>query len=252
MVIGAMVFYAAVGVLALVLASTNGAGQANARTGHDISLGPTMRLFAEEPPAAYAAGVLTFFELVLKAMVVALPVLIASELHLSRSAIGLLGGATVAGGLAGFWWAATMRPSQSENLMRPLMLGTVVAAGLLALASHMPFDDLREGVAVIALAPLGATVGLCLTLAPIAARAVLTHRAPVDHQGRVFATQGFGTNLVVMLPLALAGIGTELAGSGVTFWLLAITGMLALAAFEMLLARSPEPLALEPAFERAD
>jgi hypothetical protein len=252
MVAGAVVFYAAVGLLAVWLALHAPRSESVARAKGDVSLGPTLRLFGQEPSAAYAAGVLTFFELVLKAMVVAIPVLIASELHLGHAAIGSLAAATIAGGVAGFWWAATMRPAQSEEIMRPLMLGTIVAAGLLAVASHASLDDLPGALVVAGLAPLGATVGLCLTLAPIAARAVLTHRAPIDHQARVFATQGFGTNVVVMFPLALAGIGTELAGSGATFWFLGITGLLALAALETLLSRTSARELPAPAFEPID
>lgn len=249
---GALVLYVVAFGLAAWLAAVQPGAEPDGLPHRSLSLGPTLRFFGAEPTAAYAAGVLTFFELVLKAMVVAIPVFLASEMHMGRPALAVLGGMTVSGGLAGFWLAAVMRPRQSEALMRPLMVGIVIVAGLLAIASHAAFDDVLHVVLVACMAPLAATVGLCLTLAPITARSVLTQRAPLHHQARVFATQGFGTNVVVMIPLALAGIGTELAGSGATFWLLALTGMGAVAAMELLLVRVPGQLALEPAFEPVD
>lgn len=235
MIAGALVFTTATaGVAMPLLVAGRFSQHAGKHERMTVSLMPTLRFFGSEPLAGYAAGVLTFFELVMKAMVVALPVLAMRELRLGDASVILLAGGVVVGGAIGFLWAANMRPTRSESLMRPMMIGVSLVAFLLALSGNNMLNGTEEPVLTTGLLPLAVAVGLCLTLAPIAARAVLTDRAPIGHQARVFATQGFGTNVAVIVPLAIAGAGTELAGAAATFWLLAVLGAASVLAMELL------------------
>ena len=233
--------YLVVGILSLCLRIGPVAGPARvvARTG--ISIGPTLRFFGTERWAGYSAVVLTFFELVVKVMVVALPVLAIEEMGLGKPALGILGAAAIAGGGVGFIWAANMRPARAEEVLRPMMVAVDATSALFATASHGFLNGAGETGILTGLVPLALVSGLTLTLAPIAARAVLTGRAPIEQQARVFATQGFATNLAVVIPLALLGVSTEVAGAGTTFWLLAVVGAASIAAFELLGSPAPAP-----------
>jgi hypothetical protein len=239
MILGAVVTYAVVGTLTLAMGCVqrNNGLCASACNRPGLSLRPTLHFFASDPAAAYASGLLAFFELALKGLAVAVPIFLLTELRLDPAQLGALGVATVAGAAAGLWIAGELRPAQTRDMMRPLFAGMVALAGMLAVISQgLPMPAGAE-IGLAGLVPIAAGLGLCLSLAPIGARAVLTHRAPLEHQGRVFATQGMLSNVVVIVPLAVAGVGTEVAGTVTTFLFLAIAGAGMLVALEYGLPR---------------
>jgi hypothetical protein len=200
-------------------------------------LGPTIQFFATDAPAAYAAALLAFFELALKAMAVAIPIFLLTELDLDRRQLALLAAPAVAGAAVGFWVAGQLRPEQAGDLMRPLFAAIAAMAAALAMVSQgLPMPAGAE-VGLAGMVPVAAVLGLCLSLAPIAARAVLTHRAPVEHQARVFATEGVLSNVIVIVPLTLAGVGTEVIGTVTTFLFLAVVGAAMLMTLEYALPR---------------
>lgn len=252
MVLGALVTYAAVGFLTLAMLWRQQEQMVSVPRCERkwVSLRPTLRFFAMDPAAAYASGLLAFFELALKGMAVAIPIFLFQELRLSHEELGALAAPTIAGAAAGFWLAGQMEPSQGHQVLRPLFAGMVALTGMLAVISQgLPLPAGAE-IGLAGLVPVGAGLGVCLSLAPIGARAVLTHRAPAEHQASVFATQGALSNVAVILPLTVAGVGTEMAGTVTTFLFLAVAGGAMLIALELCLPRlcPAVPVALpEPA-----
>jgi hypothetical protein len=79
---------------------------------------------------------------------------------------------------------------------------------------------------VIAL-PASFVLGLAFSGALISARVTLTGTAPVGQQARIFATQGTLTEALLVLPLLLTGVGTEVAGARATLGAIGIVAVLA-------------------------
>src|SRR5690606_14416220 len=88
----------------------------------------------------------------------------------------------------------------------------------------------------VAALPVAFLLGLCFAGALVSARMVLSETAPIGHQARVCATQLTLTEAVLILPLALAGVGTEVAGARVALLVLGVTGVGLLLMLEGLLA----------------
>ncbi|MGI8927646.1 MAG: hypothetical protein ACR2HN_13540, partial [Tepidiformaceae bacterium] len=82
--------------------------------------------------------------------------------------------------------------------------------------------------------PVAFLLGASLCVALVACRAALTEAAPAGQQARVFAVKLTFTEVMIALPLLLAGVGTEFAGARLT---LAAVGGIALCG--LLLLESP-------------
>ena len=235
MVGGAAVVFAGVGLLASFVGK-RARVERSARAG--MSLMPALRLLRDDHSVAYASGLLIYFELSLKAMIVAIPILAFRELDLGVTAVTglLLAGGT--GALAGIWVATTqLGPEGAGRLARPVFASIVALTFMLTIfASGVPWVP-GAAIDVAGLVPVAAGLGLCAALAPVCGRAVLSGHAPGTQQARVFATQGVLSDLVVVLPLAIAGIGTSVAGTGTTFLFLAVVGFASLLCLEYGLPR---------------
>lgn len=237
---GAMVAGAAVGFAGVaLLASFAGRRvpvERSERRG--MTLTPVLRLLRDNEPVAYASALLIYFEFSLKAMIVAIPILAFQELELGMAAVTGLLLAGGAGALAGLWLAAAQPgPEGAGRLARPVFASLVALMLMLTIfANGVP---LVPGAAIdmAGLVPVAAGLGLCAALAPVCGRAVLSGHAPGTHQARIFATQGLLSDLVVVLPLAIAGIGTSVAGASTTFLFLAVVGFASLLSLEFGLPR---------------
>jgi len=232
---GAAGVFAAVGLLALFVARRTAVGK-RARTG--VSLMPALRLLRDDDSVAYASGLLIYFELSVKAMVVALPILAFRELDLGVTALTGLGLAGATGAFTGIWMVTTqLGPDGAARLARPVFASIVALTATLAVfANGVPLVP-GAAIDVAGLVPVAAGLGLCAALAPVCGRAVLSRQAPATHQARVFATQGLLSDLVAVVPLAIAGIGTSMAGAGTTFLFLAVVGFASLLCLEFALPR---------------
>jgi hypothetical protein len=209
-----------------------------------FSFRETFSFLAGEPRAAYAVGLLAFADIAIKGMSVALPAYFVSDLQLSRAGMIMVVAPGIAGVVLGMIWAARgFTLHSAPRLMRLTLLGSVVAVvalavldrGLHAATTHLnplPFGLPDYNPSTVVALPVALLLGICLSLAPVGARAVLSEVAPQSHQGRVFASQMTLTHLVVMVPLGFAGVGTQLAGPRITFGLIAGLGILVLLVLE--------------------
>jgi hypothetical protein len=187
-----------------------------------------------------------------RSLLLALPLYLLAELELTTPGIAGLMAVAAVGGLGGFIWVRQERAGSSpDRLIRMLRAAMVAAiASSLALAilaealsltfsySQLPsLPDVRSipPLNVLVALPFFAVLGAVFTATPIAGRALLSARAPASSQGRVFAAQGTLSNLLVLLPLAIATAGTELIGARGTLLFVAITGSAVLFALERVL-----------------
>ena len=65
-----------------------------------------MRFFGAEPRALYAVGMLAFFDVMIKSLVVTAPIYLRTELELGQMQLVMLVGTGIAGALAGLAWAS--------------------------------------------------------------------------------------------------------------------------------------------------
>jgi MFS family permease len=233
MVAAAIVAYCCVLGIALFLAYRLG-GTRFARPEHEAkraSLAPTLRFLSRDPRAIWAVGLLVFAELAMKSTAVSLPLYFKEDLRLADWQTVALIATGLVGLVIGLAWAGrTLTMNLASRAMRAVMVITVfsvlalagLSTGLQELAAHSQIEQLERfqgslnmGFAVAL--PVALLMGLCLSIAPVTARTVLSETAPRGHHGRVFATQGAFTDLVLVLPLLLAGFGTDFAGARVTF-----------------------------------
>lgn len=239
----ALACYCAVVVLAIDLSSQLGDPTSRAGARVHYTFRDTFRYFAREKGAAYAAVLLAFGEIAVKAMAIALPVYVLNDLELAQSQTIAIALAGVVGAASGLLWAGRQLHLHSQlPVMRLILVGIVVsmislvAAGQLlaasARASGLPlpdyFGDQRDVSFAVAI-PIALLLGLCFAVGPIGARAILTATAPEGQQGRAFAMQATFTDSLVIVPLMLAGAGAELAGTWTTFLLVAALGAVVLA-----------------------
>jgi len=253
--------YAVVVGLAALTALQLGSNVAIASRHHAFRLRPAMRYYATQPGAVYAGALLTFGELAMKVMVVALPVYLTRDLGLRDLQTGVLvvpGGIAAAAGL--FWAGRSLHVHIAPQVMRLTLLGTAV--GILALAGLgdalagvaglsggllTPFDNGTHMSLAVAI-PVSVLLGICFGVAPVGSRTLLSATAPHDQQGRVFAMQSTATDVLALAPLLLAGVGVEFAGAQSTF---AVIGVAGLAVF-LLLESSKVPVTTgwQPVVER--
>jgi hypothetical protein len=213
-----------------------------------FSVGWAWRFFARERHAGYALGLLTFTDLATKAAPVAVPRYLTGVLGLNgQQALAALVVAGAGTGIALLWSVRGFSTLRAAELMRVALFGAVVAlisligltagvgeasesAGLAALASLA--ESPLAGFAVVL--PVALVLGFCLGIAPIAARAVLTDRAPAGQQARVFASQATCSHATVALPLMVAGFSTEYAGAQTTLAAIAVLGLVMLLLLELM------------------
>lgn len=218
-----------------------------------------LHYFLRSSSAGYAGILLAFGELSSKALFVAIPVYINEELALGNTQQILLIAPAVAGGIAGLAWGSrSMRIQKAAPALRLCLFATVgsvialavlgpVVAGV-ARSSDWTLLSMLEssrGLSILILTPVGLLLGFCFTLTPIAGRAILTSTAPAGQHGRVFAMQGMFSDLVCILPLAVTGLSTEMAGARSTFLLVGAIGLALVVALELTRLRSMRPLVLE-------
>jgi MFS family permease len=214
------------------------------RARHAFRFRSAVRYYRREPHAVYAGALLAFGELSMKAMAVALPVYFARDLRLEATQTGLLVVPGAIAAILGLLWAfRSLHVHVAPQVMRLTLLGTAV--GVLALSGlgqalagiaemgHTPVGVLDDGstMSLVVAIPVSILLGICLGVAPVGGRTILSATAPREQQSRVFAMQSTVTDILAIAPTLLAGVGVELAGARVTF---AVIGVLGLAAFFLL------------------
>lgn len=212
---------------------------------HAFDVSMTFRFYRTERRALYAATLLAFTEVSLKGLTVALPSYLREELTMNAVQLGGVVVVAAVGTLIGLVWCgrsltierapAAMRMTlvmMSASLLALAVLGSMMAgaadAGSFAVSGGgVPFDP------TLAIAfPLGLALGAAVSVSLIGARSVLTETAPPRHHSRVFATQSVLNDLVVLVPLLLAGVGTEMLGSRAIFAVIGALGVVSLFALE--------------------
>lgn len=204
-----------------------------------FDLGTTFRFLTSDVRAAYAVVLLAFCQLALKALVITLPPFVSDDLGLSLPQVVVVAAVAGLGGVAGFFWTSrTLTLRVAPKALRVTLLLIVVSLVTLAalnarfIASPgldgfevlQPLNLLRASSYALPFS-IAAVLAMSLTVAPIGARTILTETAPREHQARVFATQAIVTDVAVMLPLLLSGLGTQFAGARVTLIILAAIGL---------------------------
>lgn len=261
MLVAAAAVYVAVSLVAAALATRLRPREAGYRAPahRAFAFGGTFRFFLREPRAAYAVGLLTFTDITTKSLLIAVPVYLKANLGLSRPEIISLLALGVAGaGLGLLWTGRSLTPHSAARAMRLTLTGMVVALLVLVVVGHTVGEvtELSQATVVAAfgaapsagfvvVSPVALVLGLCFSIAPIGARAVLTETAPAGQQARVFAAQALVTHALVVLPLLLAGAGTQSAGPRATLAVVGVAGLLVMAALEAfhLHRRAATPLA---------
>lgn len=262
---GAAVVYVLVVVLTFVVAARTRGQEAEYRAParQAFSFRETMSFFSHEPRATYAVGLLSFMDMATKCAVIALPAYLMTELDLSRPGVVAIAVPGVLGALLGlFWVGRSFSLADAPRVMRLTLLGTVVSVLALAALDHglglanlawrasiVPHVEIGMNSGIVVAIPVALLLGICVAVAPVGARAVLSATAPHGQQARVFASQAMFTEFLIILPLLLAGFGTELAGPRVTFGFVAGVGVVLMLVLEALtaplraLAPTPVPAA---------
>lgn len=204
-----------------------------------FDLGTTFRFLASDARAAYAVVLLAFCQLAMKALMITLPPYVVDDLDLSVRQLAVIAAVAALGGVAGFYWTSrtlTLRVAPRALkwtllliVLSLLTLSTlsarfIVTPGVDGLDVLQPLNLLRASSFAVPFS-IAAVLAMSLTVAPIGARTILTETAPREHQARVFATQSIVTDVVVLLPILLSGVGTEFAGARVTLIVLAAVGL---------------------------
>ena len=210
-----------------------------------LHFGRALRFFGGEPRALYAVGMLAFFDVMIKSLVVTAPIFLRTELELGQIQLTMLVGTGVAGALVGLAWAARHRTSaRTVESMR-----WALAAPLLGLFALAPVGDGLATLTVygasvdfggstlfligsFAALPAVFVLGASLSVAPVIARSVLTATAPLNQQGRVFAAESILSSLLVIPGLLAASMATDLLSARVTVIAIAVLGSLVFVALE--------------------
>jgi MFS family permease len=192
-----------------------------------LGLRHTLRFFGGEPRARYAAGLLAFADLSTRVMLVALPLYLRAELDVGSAQTAVLVATGAAGvGLGLLWAGRSLSMRLAPRAMRLTLFAAVISALALSGLGHalsaivglgsLPvlgaLDDPQPASFALAL-PAMLVLGASFSVAGIAARSVISETAPALHQARVFASVATFTDLVVIVPLALAGLTAELLGA---------------------------------------
>jgi MFS-type transporter involved in bile tolerance (Atg22 family) len=216
-----------------------------------FSFGETFRFLGGEPRAAYAIALLAFTEMTMKGAVIAVPRYLMKNLELNDAELLMVLALGALGAAAGLIWVMRWLTRRASGRVMRLTLAAVACTLLLlallqpmaiavgrATGAGLPTQIGTSDLLGLALALLAALVlGLCFSLAPVAARAVLTDTAPVGQHARVFASQATLAHAAVIVPLLLAGAGTQYAGPRPILALLGLTGLALLLVLERLWPR---------------
>ena len=243
--------------------SSNPSSPSAART-PALGLRHTLSFFGGEPRARYAAGLLAFADLSTRVMLVALPLYLRAELEVSAVQTVLLVAAGGVGVVLGLVWAArSLTIRLAPRAMRLTLFAAIIAAVMLSGFGHAvsaflapgpipglgAFDDPRPASFAVAL-PAMLAFGASFSVAGVAARSVISATAPSQHQARVFASVATLSDLIVIVPLALAGLTAELLGARLVLLLFGTAGLLVLVLLEVVsTGRRIPSLAIAP--ERA-
>ncbi|MBA4180875.1 MAG: hypothetical protein C0506_09830 [Anaerolinea sp.] len=228
---------------------------------HAFNFRRTCRFFQREALARDAVTALAMKALVTQGIIVALPLYLSHDIGLGKEALAFLLAPGIAGTVIGLIWAApAVTKERAGWFMRAGILGMTVGLfalaaldyGLIAVYEYTPLEALvnfevsMNTTFVVAL-PVALLIGLSLSLALVAARVALTETAPLGQQARVFAVQGTLTEMIVVAPLLLMGVGTQYAGARP---MLAAIGLIGAVAF-ILIEHPRFKLAPRPALEPA-
>lgn len=255
----AAVMYAGVVALTAMLAWRLKANEPVRPARASFSFSGPVRYFLRGSSAGYAGILLAFGELASKALFVAIPVYLNDELSLGRTEQILLIGPAVIGGVAGLYWGSrSMRIQRAAPALRICLLATVGSVIALAVLGPLVSGVARtsdwtllsmlhssRALSTLILTPVGLLLGFCFTVTPIAGRVILTSTAPTGQHGRVFAMQGMFSDLICILPLAVTGLSTEMAGARSTFLLVGGIGLALVVMLELTRLRKMRPLLLE-------
>jgi hypothetical protein len=207
----------------------------------------TCRFFANEGRARYAIITLALKTVVSRGLVIALPLYLTHEIGLGSSALVYLGIPAVAGVVLGLLWSArSLNLERAQETMRWSVIGMIVGVFALAaldygLAAVVQFSEISpiarleasmNTTFAVAL-PVAFLLGLTISGALISARVALTETAPRGQQARVFATQETLTETLLLLPVLLTGIGTEVVGARATLAAIGLVGVFAVIFLEL-------------------
>lgn len=204
---------------------------------HFAGLRDTLAVFAHSEPARDALAVFSLKALVTQVILVAFPLYVRHDLSLGTEGAAILLGPGILGVAVGLAWAAAyLSLDGAGKAMRLSMAGLAVSVFALAALdygvaaafsySQLPplvrFEAALNTPVAVAM-PVAFLIGASLSVALVSARAALTAAAPVGLQSRVFAVQSTVSDALLIAPLLLAGVVTEMVGARAT---LASLGML--------------------------
>ena len=238
---GALVLYSGFFALALIAAWRLDAVVAVAGRGH-ITIRAACRFFVEEPRARAAVVAISLKTAVWRGVFVALPLYVHSSVGLGNEALVFVVAPGVVGALLGLAWCArNVSPDTAEETMRLSVVAMLVGVLALAVLDYgleaavfitqvgplVRLEASLNTTFIIAL-PAAFLIGLGFAGALIGGRVALTGTAPEGQQARTFAVQGTITEVLLVLPLLLTGVGTEMVGARAT---LGALGLVAAGAF---------------------
>jgi len=253
MLTGAIALYVGVVLVAsLLFMRLRGVRSCGRRERHETQLGEALnfgralRFFGREPRALYAVGMLAFFDVMIKSLVVTAPIFLKTELELGQTQLTMLIGTGIVGALVGLGWVARRRTTERTvetmrwALAAPLMAMFALAPVGVGLATvsvvgvSLDFGSSNTLLLVGSYAALPAVfvLGLSLSVAPVIARSVLTATAPLDQQGRVFAAEAILSNLLVVPGLLAASMATDIISARATVISIGVLGALVFVALE--------------------
>jgi MFS family permease len=260
-VVGAAGGYALLTGITILLAIRCADAQPATSARKQLAFRQTFSFFRAEPRARDAVATLALKVVTARAIMVAVPIYLERDLQVGQEWIVYLLGVGVLGAVAGLVWASrTMTLDRAPSTMRLSVTGFAVGAFALAALDYTitlaagysgfhPIQVLEAQLHTTYLVafPVAFLLGLCVSGAMISARVALTETAPEGMQARVFATQLWLTETLILLPLALAGIGTEVAGARPTLAVVASLAVLTLGVMEFgrireRFTRQPEPV----------
>ncbi len=216
----------------------------------------TVRFFHGEPLAREAVAVLAIKSMAAQGIVVALPLYLKHDMGLGASALFFLLVPGIVGTIAGLVWAGGSRTTSahSRDTMRLSLLGicvSVFALAALDLSIRIVFEysqlppiaqlGVTMNTTFVVALPVAFILGMALSAALVSARVILTERAPLGQQARVFAVQTSLTDALVVLPLLLLGVGAQYAGARPTLAAIGIVSTLALVAIARPRVPTPAP-----------
>lgn len=189
--------------------------------------------------ATYAFGSLAFVDVVAKCVIVALPAYLLAIAGPGRAGFIAVAIPAAVGAVLGMLWAGTQfRLPEAQRVMRATLLGAIVSlfalaglesglglAGIVLQAANVTTSGVGFDADLALVLPVALLFGASISIAPIAARAVLSATAPHGQQARVFASQSTLSEILGIVPLLLAGLGTEVAGPQPTLGLVAVAGL---------------------------